>query len=215
MDFHTIAHVIYGNEYNLPDTFKDEDVIVDVGANIGSFAVMCLCRGAGRLVCCEPDADNVSLLRVNTSLWKNQVEIHRRAVWGKNVRTIGLTDGGWHTSQHRVIVDGMPMAREQMEMGRSVPCVSLDVLLEKEKDVRLLKLDCEGAEWSILNESKSLKKCREMVVEVHSTLPMPGYVCTKQALLEAVDRAGFNAEIYDTPDRNGINYMLRARRRGR
>ena len=72
------------NEYRLPPNFEPDDVIVDIGGNVGAFAHACLTRGAGRVICCEPEPGNVAILRQNLARWGDRVEIIPAAVWPGN-----------------------------------------------------------------------------------------------------------------------------------
>lgn len=126
------------NEYRLPPKFEPDDVIVDIGANVGAFAHACLTRGAGRVICCEPEPGNVAVLRENLARWGDRVEIIPAAVWSKAypAPTLVPDDDPNHTCQFSMIRPGE---------GQRVSTTTLeDVLARARVRVRLLKLDCEG-----------------------------------------------------------------------
>lgn len=146
------------NEYRLPEKFKPDDVIVDIGAHIGCFAVACLKRGAGFVHCYEPSRANFKLLKKNLAPAKEQVKLHRKAVWRSDVKEeMGLVEYGDLTAMHRLC-----------KVARAVPTVGLDDILRGVNDnVRLLKLDCEGSEYGILMTCSELHRVDEIVGEYH------------------------------------------------
>src|ERR1051325_8028777 len=53
------------NEYDLPECFAPGDIVVDIGAHIGSFAEAVLSRGCQNIYCIEADSSNVEIAAVN------------------------------------------------------------------------------------------------------------------------------------------------------
>ena len=53
------------NEYLLPSRFQADDVIIDIGAHIGSFTYAVLDRGAGLVIAVEANRDNFRQLQHN------------------------------------------------------------------------------------------------------------------------------------------------------
>ena len=47
--------VVVHNEYRLPERFAPGDIVIDVGAHIGSFAEAVVSRGCRNVTCIEPD----------------------------------------------------------------------------------------------------------------------------------------------------------------
>lgn len=154
--------VVLQNEYRLPPHFEPDDVIVDVGGHIGAFAYACLIRGAGKVITCEPEPGNVELLRKNVARFGDRVEVIPAAVWPNNEPAPGLAPpvNPYDTCQFSMVFrDG----------GVPVPTVTLDEVLNRAcGPVRLLKLDCEGAEYAILGHSR-LDGIREICGESHDT----------------------------------------------
>jgi FkbM family methyltransferase len=153
--------VVLQNEYRLPPFFEPDDVIVDVGGHIGAFAYACLIRGAGKVITCEPEPGNLELLRKNLARFGDRVEIVPAAVWPAGVSTPGLAPpvNPYDTCQFSMIFrDG----------GVPVPTITLEkVLAQVGAHVRLLKLDCEGAEYDIL-DSSDLRRIQTICGEAHS-----------------------------------------------
>lgn len=160
--------VTQANEYNLADRcFHQDDSILDIGAHIGSFAYACLDRGAGRVTCVESDPDNFQLLRHNLheacKATDRAVLISAAAV-GRPRRhvfsaAVGTNTGGTNTLGS----DGTPVA-----------AIAVKELLEiavawKKRRVRLVKIDCEGAEWDILANT-DMGSVNALVGEYHEIL---------------------------------------------
>jgi FkbM family methyltransferase len=149
------------NEYRLPPKFEPDDVIVDIGGNVGAFAHACLTRGAGRVITAEPEPGNVAVLRQNLARWGDRVEIILAAVWPGDVPAPELVpaDDPIHTCQFSMLREGE---------GQAVPTVTLqDVLARAGGRVRLLKLDCEGAEYAIL-DGVDLSNVDQVCGEAHA-----------------------------------------------
>lgn len=227
MDFHTIANVMYADEYDLPLSFCSRDMIIDVGANIGCFAAMCLARGSKRVWCVEPDKQNFALLKKNLGGFRG-VRLVNRAMWIQGFKEVNLANMHWYTSQHRVF-------EEEVEGSVKVKTIRLRTLVhthgpwKKYKDstfdterwkvgprrnfepVRLVKIDAEGAEWPILFEAdeRELYNIKELMVELHPSLPVKGYNCTPEAMKKHLENYGFKV-ILAQKEHSGDNVHLRA-----
>src|SRR3954452_14863390 len=81
IDRRIFRHVVIENEYRLPERFGADDVVLDVGAHAGSFALACLRRGARRGGLCEPGAHNFSLLTHTLRPYAERVTLRQPAVW--------------------------------------------------------------------------------------------------------------------------------------
>lgn len=159
LDARIVRAVVLENEYRLPQRFAEPDVILDIGAHIGSFALAALTRGAGVVYCFEPDADNFALLEHNLAPFGDRVRLRRAAVWRSDVPAATL-------SLHNPIAARNTGAHQVAE-GDGVPAIALDEILGELGPIRLAKLDCEGAEWPILFTSRRLGQIRALCGEYH------------------------------------------------
>jgi FkbM family methyltransferase len=168
MDARIFREVVIDNEqYLLPRRFDWDDVILDIGGHIGSFAYAAYARGAGAIYSCEADPDNFELLRHNMAPYSDRVTIRHAAVWRSDQPADRLFTeqylAGKNTGAIRVSGAGS---------GRAVPVLPFDDLVEMASDglrrpVRLAKFDCEGAEWPILLTSKLLAHVHVLCGEYH------------------------------------------------
>lgn len=212
--------VVDHDEYRLGGLkLLPEDVVLDIGAHIGSFAYLALDRGAGRVVAVEPDPDNFNYLRHNLQdvcRAAHRTVLVSGAAWsmpGKvHYAGVGVNTGGGTT----LGCTGVPVAAfpfpELLEWAAS---------MADSGKIRLLKLDCEGAEWpllmSALETSDQLDRVEAIVGEyhyLHNLLEWPeaakglGFpdtgkpskvVCDYSYLITLLKEAGFQVETDTSP----------------
>lgn len=143
--------VYTANDYELPDKFEASDTIVDVGGHIGSFTRACLDRGAGLVVSCEPEFG--SHWRANLASYGDRARLVEHAIGGESAMScVDPYDGSTYAS-----------VSTRDNYGLTIP---LGSVLQGLGPVRLLKLDCEGPEFSIVAET-DLSQVEEIIGEVH------------------------------------------------
>ncbi len=170
--------VVVGDEYRLPGRFAPTDIVIDVGAHIGSFAYAVTMRGGEHVYGIEPDRANCACARQHLKPYieRGHVQLMEGAVWRSDPNDDELRFDGYHP---------FPRSYKGMEgivntgngsvvwgVGEPVAKVSLDDLVDSLTDqgqrrVRLLKLDCEGSEWPVLLTSRRLHLIDEIVGEFH------------------------------------------------
>src|SRR3954454_10802730 len=75
-------------EYDVPGYVVEPGWrVIDIGANVGMFAMLAAIRGA-KLVCYEPNPAAARALRHNTARW--DVEVHEAAVVGEGSETVKM-----------------------------------------------------------------------------------------------------------------------------
>ncbi len=172
------ASVVAGNEYRLPERFEPDDVVIDVGAHIGSFAYAVVLRGGQHVWSIEPDGTNCVLAAGHLKPYADlgYVRLIHAAVWRSDPNDDELRYDGYHA---------FPPSYPGMEgvlntgggsvlwgLGEPVAKIAFDDVVDLatnrgERRVRLLKLDCEGAEWPIVLTSRRLHLIDEIVGEFH------------------------------------------------
>jgi FkbM family methyltransferase len=203
------ARVVADNEYRLPERFEPEDVVVDVGAHIGSFTHAVVLRGGQRVWSIEPDRANCALAAEHLRPYADQgyVQLIHAAAWRSDPNDDELRFDGYHA---------FPQSYPGLEgvlntgggsvlwgLGEPVAKIAFDDVVDLatnrgERRVRLLKLDCEGAEWPIVLTSRRLHLIDEIVGEFHEfggPLPEIGENRASDAHVFQSDRvAGFTIE---------------------
>jgi FkbM family methyltransferase len=218
LDRRIFRDVIVENEYRLPSQFEPTDVILDVGGHIGTFSHAVLARGAGQVFCCEPDAANFRVLCHNLAPYGGRVHVMRCAVWRSDVRVESLS---LHNPRRADNTGGVQVA--EGPTAQSVGVLAFDELVALAvpdgKRIRLLKLDCEGAEWPILFTAHSLDRIDAICGEYHlGDYPEPfhvsGYPAFMPGILEHfLKEHGFRVQIkpnHRSSDRIGNFFAQRA-----
>jgi FkbM family methyltransferase len=170
--------VVRFNEYRLPDSFAPGDIVIDVGAHIGSFAEAVLSRGCTNVTCIEPDGANFGIAAENLrpQLDNGHVQLVRGAVWRSDRNTDELyLDGYQAFPKSFPALEGIVNTGSGSVIwgGRDpVAKIAFDEIVDRVTNhgahrVRLLKLDCEGSEWPILLTSQRLGLIDEICGEFH------------------------------------------------
>lgn len=170
--------VVVFNEYRLPDRFMPDDIIVDIGAHIGAFAEAVVSRGCRNVYCIEPDRTNceIAAAHLRPYVEDGYVRLVRGAAWRSDKNADELYFDGYQpfprsfTGMEGIINTGNGSVI--WGRGESVAKVAFDDIVDLVTDrgrnrVRLLKLDCEGAEWPILLTSRRLGLIDEICGEFH------------------------------------------------
>ncbi len=160
--------------------FSPGDIVIDIGAHIGAFAIECAIRGA-TVLAFEPDPENFAILKKNIEAndFENIISAYDTAV--SNFTGIAelykdSKNNGSHSLLKGCIDNGISGSVK-------VKTISLDDILKDYLKIKLIKLDCEGAEYGIL-ESSDLDKVEKIVCELHNRDKSPG-------LVKHLEKSGF------------------------
>jgi len=182
-----IREVFMDNCYHLPTMFEPDDVILDIGAHIGSFTLACLERGARHIIAFEPSPENYGYLVENLKnggpRWNSKVgaesahvALHQRAVvggTGVNCRLRFYYPGDVASACGHVVSD----RDEHTPTSYWVDSISFDDIVNAAcmdiDHVRFCKIDAEGAEQSMLLGTKVLPKIIEIAMEYHGDILEP------------------------------------------
>jgi len=148
---------------------SENPVVLDVGANAGFFSLFAVSRFPGARVCSyEPIPANFRQLERNKDLNRGiGLRIYPKALYGySGEMALSFDPGDSFTTSATVFEHAI---KENQSIR--VPCVSLSQALE-ENDLEhcdLLKMDCEGSEYSILYNAPShaFPRIRQITMEVH------------------------------------------------
>lgn len=162
-DLMALTNVWINEEYFRDKDFEEDSCIIDVGAHIGIFAlyVSQFCKD-GRIFCFEPVKENYDLLISNLKMNKVKNIIPINAAISKNngIVKIFLDDD---EAGHSIL--------KESDVFQETESITVEKFFE-EKDVKkcnLLKLDCEGAEYEIIESlnDMTLEKIDEIILEYH------------------------------------------------
>jgi len=159
-DFYTRQYIPYKNA-----EFVKDWVVIDVGAHIGTFAILAVkVLGAKSVFAYEPDKVNFLQLQKNIQLNSlNNIYPQNVAIWKCRGELKLYYDENLTLGSFLVIETG--------DKFYKIPSKTINDILDmqKLKFTDLLKLDIEGAEYEvILNMSSSdFKRIRRLFVEYH------------------------------------------------
>lgn len=164
-------------------SFKPTDVWLDIGANIGAFAL----RAAPlvqQVIAIEPDPVNLASLRINRDLnGIENVPLIRVAIFaGRTGEKLSLALSNSFSSTHRI---GTIRGRKSIE----VTGINIDDAVAEYR-VNKIKMDCESAEADIL-EKMNLEPIEEIVFEYHFAM-LKDYEWTRfYEIMDRIATAGF------------------------
>jgi FkbM family methyltransferase len=157
-----------GSEYSLPYNLAEQareiydrngrgvkagDIVLDCGANVGTYARHALKKGAKLVVAIEPAPENLEVLRRNLAeeVAAGRVIIYPKGVWDKD-DFLEL-----HVDPHNSAADSFVIAHKDWGKVEKVPLTTIDKLVEELKLERVdyIKMDIEGAETNALEGGKS------------------------------------------------------------
>jgi FkbM family methyltransferase len=181
------------------------DIVVDIGANIGSFSVYAAwLQPTARVLAAEPLRANYDLLAENIRLnGLANVEALRCGVMGKS-GTITIYHGTDAAEGSSSVVASGAVDASRAEV---VPCMAFAELLDKVPRVDFLKVDCEGAEFDFIPDAPSatLRKVRKLALEYHDVRPDMNH----RALARKLESEGFRVTV-EPPLPGQSNGMLYA-----
>ncbi len=143
---------------------KDGDTVIDIGANIGVFAIFAATRAKNTTILAfEPFPENVRILIENvTNSGLQNVKVFPKAVAGTSKeRILEVSDSWIKHSLSRL---------DSTKEGISIRSISFDQVMKKIEKCDLLKIDCEGSEYEIFYGAsrESMAKVKKIVGEFHN-----------------------------------------------
>jgi FkbM family methyltransferase len=166
---------------------EPEDIVVDLGANVGVFSLFAAQRTRNTIHAIEPFPENVEFLNRNFKANGLQNAVSHRLAITDHVGSakLFLTEitGGHLLFDHDI---SGPL-REYIE----VPAVTLKEFMDDNElgHIDYLKVDCEGSEGAILSSTPEeyLRRIKKIGMEFHDNVSRPDHAGL-QALL---NKAGF------------------------
>src|SRR4051812_12878808 len=134
------------DSYHLRSTIKPGDVVLDVGASVGTTTQIALSAGARRVVAIEPDPLTLECLEKNLSaeIREKKVLVVPKGVWDRDASlTLHLDPGN---------VGSASFVRQKSDESLQIPVTTIDRILSDLNitKVDLIKVHVEGAEKEVL-----------------------------------------------------------------
>ena len=160
--------------------FADNDSLLDIGANVGTFSLFAAIRGH-RVVSIEPESQNFALL--NENIFVNKLDDRVRAYNVALSDAIGATSlflssfgagKALHTVTHEVDFQRRPM---NASFRQGVWMITLDLFLAEISDFfpAHIKIDVDGAESQIIaGACQTLRdpRLKSVLIEINEELPI-------------------------------------------
>ena len=167
MDAAILAEVFMDNAYTKHVQLPAHPTIIDIGGYIGDFALFAAHRlKAKKVIVCEPSPRNWALLKrniTNNGFEDRIIAINKAVTDGSDIMMcVDTTDRG----QARVSAYYATDVERQMIPGTSLQCIMDENQLDI---VDLLKIDCEGGEYTIIGSTPPsvFERIRNIVFEYH------------------------------------------------
>jgi len=155
-----LVTVFVNEDYKFLDP-KDE-VVIDIGANIGDTPIYFCVEGARKVIALEPYSYTFKLLTENVNIndCTDKIEL-LNAGYGK--------DGLIRIDENFIPNPSSDLKESKDGKGRPINLYSLKTLLSmfniKEA---VLKMDCEGCEYNLLNEDRdTIRRFKRIQIEYH------------------------------------------------
>ena len=191
-----IGDVFVNNDYWF--LTPENEIVIDIGASIGDSSIYFGLNNAKKIIALEPYpyTYNFSIKNIEINNLSDKIMI-LNAGYGP--------DSEIKVDENKVTNAGSDLTKSQK--GKIIQLFSLKTLMDNYglKDNLLLKMDCEGCEYNILEEEiEVLKKFKRIQIEYHY-----GYV----KLVSKLKECGFNVKytkprkLYNTDSSNPNMYL--------
>ena len=199
-DLMALTNVWMINEYDVEDfEINTNDTVIDIGAHIGLFSLLVsqLCK-TGKILSFEPVSENFDLLVSNLKLNRIENILPFNMAVSKNSGRLDLFLNN-DQSAHSIF--------SKSSESISAESTSLQKIFDENKisSCKLLKLDCEGAEYQIIDSlpSEYLDKIQNIVMEYHLADTKPELV---KSLILKIKNAGF--KIKTRPHHDDMGFLI-------
>lgn len=165
----------------LKEVLRPGDLVVDVGANIGTYVLLesRLVAPGGRILAVEPDPRNLELLRKNVAAagLEEMVEVRQEAV---SCKSMPMRLGLHEKSNLNALLDNETPVEHDLAQSIPVQAVGLAELLARTGPPALVRMDIEGHEAPVLERLADMLQDpgaplpRRVAFEAHPVLYGPG-----------------------------------------
>jgi FkbM family methyltransferase len=163
-DRSSVVHLLYRESFEFL-SYTDEkckiepgDTVLDCGANIGTFALFALLKGAGKVIAIEPNRIITYFLQKNITDngFADRFELIEAALWD---RVLPVEEGLIFSPRWTSCSSHIAEAQVQTRNTLTVPAITIDSLKLKKLD--FIKTDLEGSEMPALRGAvETIKRCR-------------------------------------------------------
>ena len=192
-----IIHVLPAREpmvkAELERLLRPGDTFIDAGANIGFYSVIAarLVGDGGRVLAFEMMPDTAETLRTNIGLnAAGQVTILERALSDRSEQTLTALSGAVKRGQASIVA-----STDAHPRSTTVKTITLDDALAGVGQIRLMKMDLEGAElMALAGAGRMIQRTKAVIFENNDR------DLQDRRVLGMLEEAGFAVTLLDTPD---------------
>lgn len=145
------------NEYNCIANFISGAKVLDIGAHIGCFSKMAFLLGASQVISVEPNPVSAAHLRKNMEEFADRSTVIEAAAvgWGDTPVKLRWLNTTWRSRPPR---DERTQWRGRDYQFAVAKTVLFKDLLDK-YEPNVIKMDCEGAEYEMLESIETMPEC--------------------------------------------------------
>ena len=176
----SVYSVCFSGDYEtLLNDLRKDDVVLDLGANIGCFSILAA-RKAKFVYAVEPQVSAYSILVAN--ILRNRTE---------NVLPLNVAVGDHEGTS---FLDGKGLEAHLSGYGDPVSLTTIDTIAQGKVDA--IKMDIEGSEMDALSGATlSLKNARVVLLECHGTIREVSKLLTAEGFNQARYKPGGIAKV--------------------
>ena len=153
--FYYFSKVGFGYKMLINNLINKNDIVIDIGVNVGYFSTLASERVGINGIVHSIEASQIMIQRLNQMIIDSQykiIKLHHYAIWKEttNLNFNVATNSGWSSILKNETYD--------IQSTHNIKAISLDTFFNNEKlsNVRMIKLDIEGAEMDALIGAKNI-----------------------------------------------------------
>lgn len=151
--------LVYRNEYDIK--IRSDDVVYDLGGNVGVFSKWCLNKNVNYIYLFEPDTRCVENMKDLFDIDKNRIELINKVILDKDGKT------NFYLHQHSIANSLFLESNQFLE----IDSINLEkyIIENNLKKPTLIKCDIEGAEYKFINSVSDsfFNTVRIFILEFH------------------------------------------------
>lgn len=175
VDFYSYFEIFTKNLYeNNKIHIEADDIVVDIGSNVGAFIKYAIDKKAKMIYACEPNPNCIKIINKYYTDNKNFI-LNEYAISDKNGETFLQIDQNSITSGCSKILDSKANAQNHYDNSTNISVKTITfqnfIKINKIDFIDFLKIDCEGGEVFIfIDENKDYFKrnVKKIVLEYHN-----------------------------------------------
>jgi FkbM family methyltransferase len=191
---HMVEQVFNQDEYNIRKmNFEDGDVVVDIGANVGSVSLY-IAKKYPNVKIYSFEAHPINYKNLIRNIESNNITnivAHNLAVSHADNELINITLSPNNTGSSSIFKSSKTDS-ELLNFEVNTICLDTIISTNNIKKIKFLKIDCEGSEFDILENFKQIDSVEvvNMSVEIHTFMESRGK--NVNSLVELCDKISTN-----------------------